>query len=297
MPGIIPARRKRATQIDDEDDQVSAAESNSSFVSEGSKRQRLSNGDGEGPEGDVLPDSYRAVPRHSMNGLANGISHGDNEKHAPGSIVRVKMTNFVTYTSAEYHLGPSLNMIIGPNGTGKSTLVCAICLGLGWGPQHLGRAKELGEFVKHGNKEGEIEIELAAGPKQKGKNPIVRRVITKEGNKSKWFLNGNSCPAKDVHQLARSFSIQIDNLCQFLPQDRVVEFAQLTPVQLLESTQKAAAEPEMVAWHQELKKLRADQKGKQSEYDTAKENLDSLQKRQEQQRDDVDRMQQRKKLQ
>jgi ABC-type Mn2+/Zn2+ transport system ATPase subunit len=26
-------------------------------------------------------------------------------------------------------------MIIGPNGTGKSTLVCAICLGLGWGPQ------------------------------------------------------------------------------------------------------------------------------------------------------------------
>ena len=26
-------------------------------------------------------------------------------------------------------------MVIGPNGTGKSTLVCAICLGLGWGPQ------------------------------------------------------------------------------------------------------------------------------------------------------------------
>ena len=26
-------------------------------------------------------------------------------------------------------------MVIGPNGTGKSTLVCAICLGLGWGAQ------------------------------------------------------------------------------------------------------------------------------------------------------------------
>ena len=56
------------------------------------------------------------------------------EKHQPGSIVRVKLTNFVTYTSAEFFPGPSLNMVIGPNGTGKSTLVCAICLGLGWAP-------------------------------------------------------------------------------------------------------------------------------------------------------------------
>lgn len=53
-------------------------------------------------------------------------------KHQPGSIVRVKLTNFVTYTAAEFFPGPSLNMVIGPNGTGKSTLVCAICLGLGW---------------------------------------------------------------------------------------------------------------------------------------------------------------------
>lgn len=55
--------------------------------------------------------------------------------HSPGAIVRVKLINFVTYSSAEFHPGPLLNMIIGPNGTGKSTFVCAVCLGLGWGPQ------------------------------------------------------------------------------------------------------------------------------------------------------------------
>ena len=59
----------------------------------------------------------------------------DDEVHQPGSIVRVKLRTFVTYTAAEFHLGPSLNMVIGPNGTGKSTLVCAICLGLGWDPR------------------------------------------------------------------------------------------------------------------------------------------------------------------
>lgn len=59
----------------------------------------------------------------------------DSQGYKPGAIIRIKVTDFVTYTSAEFHPGPKLNMVIGPNGTGKSTLVCAICLGLGWGPQ------------------------------------------------------------------------------------------------------------------------------------------------------------------
>lgn len=59
----------------------------------------------------------------------------DADGYKPGSIVRIKVNYFVTYTSAEFFPGPKLNMVIGPNGTGKSTLVCAICLGLGWGPQ------------------------------------------------------------------------------------------------------------------------------------------------------------------
>lgn len=58
-----------------------------------------------------------------------------DDEFQPGAIVRIKLKDFVTYTSAEFFPGPKLNMVIGPNGTGKSTLVCAICLGLGWGPQ------------------------------------------------------------------------------------------------------------------------------------------------------------------
>ena len=60
---------------------------------------------------------------------------GSRTRYRPGSIVRIKLANFVTYTAVDFFPGPSLNMVIGPNGTGKSTLVCAICLGLGWGPQ------------------------------------------------------------------------------------------------------------------------------------------------------------------
>ena len=34
-------------------------------------------------------------------------------------------------------------------------------------------------------------------------------------------------------------NIQVGNLCQFLPQERVTEFARMNPQQLLESTEKA----------------------------------------------------------
>ncbi|KAL0607161.1 Structural maintenance of chromosomes protein 5 [Plecturocebus cupreus] len=49
-----------------------------------------------------------------------------------------------TYDICEVSPGPQLNMIIGANGTGKSSIMCAICLGLAGKPAFMGRAdKEL----------------------------------------------------------------------------------------------------------------------------------------------------------
>ena len=49
----------------------------------------------------------------------------------PGSIICIKMTNFLTYDYGVFRPGPNLNIVIGPNGAGKSSIVCAIALGLG----------------------------------------------------------------------------------------------------------------------------------------------------------------------
>lgn len=99
-----------------------------------SKRLRLANR-GASP----LPNEYPFTndPRSRSSMLQEETLHPreGRQSYQPGSIVRVKLANFVTYTAVEFFPGPSLNMVIGPNGTGKSTLVCAICLGLGWGPQ------------------------------------------------------------------------------------------------------------------------------------------------------------------
>ena len=94
-------------------------------------------------------------------------------------------------------------------------------------------------------------------------------------------------------ELARSFSIQIDNLCQFLPQDKVVEFAAMTPVELLRSTQRAVAPQEMIDLHEELKNLRGHQRSVQVQNSSDLDTLANLESRQRMQEADVERMRER----
>ena len=158
--------------------------------------------------------------------------------------------------------------------------------------QHLGRARDVSEFVKAGSREATIEIELQKDHRTR-RNPIITRIIKKEGNKSIYTLNSQAVSGKGVQDLARSMNIQIDNLCQFLPQDKVVEFAAMTPVELLQSTERAAAGPEMLQFHEDLKRLRAHQRELLNNSKGDREVLRNLESRQEMQKDDVERLKQR----
>ncbi|KAL8892216.1 MAG: hypothetical protein Q9215_000850 [Flavoplaca cf. flavocitrina] len=289
MPSAVaPQRRSRENSSGEEDSQISDAGGSSI------KRARINlNGDARRTsQSPVLPSGYRPNGSDAMQQetLRAGRS---KSKHQPGSIVRVKLANFVTYTAVEFLPGPSLNMVIGPNGTGKSTLVCAICLGLGWGPQHLGRAKDVSEYVKHGEQEATIEIELAGDPKRHRRNPVIKCNIKRENNKSTFSIDGKPSNKKAVIELCKSFTIQIDNLCQFLPQDKVVEFAAMTPVELLRSTQRAVAPQEMLDMHDELKEHRQKQRSIQAKAQADQDALENLENRQRMQADDVQRMRDR----
>ncbi|PKI83428.1 Structural maintenance of chromosomes protein 5 [Malassezia vespertilionis] len=170
--------------------------------------------------------------------------------YVPGSIVRVACERFVTYDAVEFFPGPYLNMIIGPNGTGKSTVVSAIALGLGWKPSVLGRAKDVASYVKLGHGEGWVEIELQGFS---GKdNIVIRRVLFRESNSSDWLLNGANASAREVNEAVSQFHIEVGNLCTFLPQDRVADFAYMSPQRLLRETQYAAGHPKLSEWHDML---------------------------------------------
>ncbi|KAF3905184.1 hypothetical protein AA313_de0206348 [Arthrobotrys entomopaga] len=215
--------------------------------------------------------------------------------HTPGAIVKVQLENFVTYTKVTFEPGPSLNMVIGPNGTGKSTLVCAICLGLGFGPEHLGRAKDVAEFVKNGSNFAIIEIELKGRPIDE-MNPTIKRRIGRDGSTQYW-IDGKKSSRTAVNQLTKLMNIQIDNLCQFLPQDRVVEFAGLGPVPLLRETQRAAAPPEVLKDHETLKRLRSLEASLEVALDSDRQALGTMENRQKVLERDVAKLRERQAIQ
>lgn len=104
---------------------------------------------------------------------------------------------FRTYHKVELHAGPNVNLILGPNGTGKSTIVCAICIGLAGKPKILGRALSLKEYIRHECTYASIEIELY---NPNGENYVVKRHIKASNTSavSTWQLNGKKTSQNQV---------------------------------------------------------------------------------------------------
>lgn len=93
--------------------------------------------------------------------------------------------------------------------------------------------------------------------------------------------------------MMEAFSIQIDNLCQFLPQDRVAEFAALDPINLLRETQRAAAKPSVLKWHEALIKTGKEQKALKAQHEADLSILANLENRQRALEPDVARLRER----
>lgn len=157
--------------------------------------------------------------------------------------------------------------------------------------QVLGRADSVKDFVRRGQTEGWVEITLSNGMGNRGLRTVRIKRLIRVDNSSKWFLNGNElhavlrtfCVCNDqqpnahhvsttgseatqtaVRETVGSFHVQLDNLCQFLPQDRVAAFAAMRPHELLEETEKAIGNAELFNHHQELKAMKQSLTGKQS---------------------------------
>uniref|UniRef100_A0A452V9I9 Structural maintenance of chromosomes protein 5 n=1 Tax=Ursus maritimus TaxID=29073 RepID=A0A452V9I9_URSMA len=196
----------------------------------------------------------------------------------------------VTYDICEVSPGPHLNMIIGANGTGKSSIVCAICLGLAGKPAFMGRADKVGFFVKRGCSKGMVEIELF----RTSGNLVITREIDVAKNQSSWFINKKSTTQKVVEEQVAALNIQVGNLCQFLPQDKVGEFAKLSKIELLEATEKSIGPPEMHRYHCELKNFREKEKQLETSCKEKTEYLEKMIQRNERYKQDVERFYERK---
>mmetsp|Transcript_64065 Transcript_64065/g.202670 ORF Transcript_64065/g.202670 Transcript_64065/m.202670 type:complete len:1081 (-) Transcript_64065:249-3491(-) len=238
----------------------------------GSKRAREDGGDGP-----VLNGSYPAA---------------DYKK---GSVLRVEVKNFMTYSECAFEPGPRLNLVLGPNGTGKSSLVCALCVGLGGSTKLLGRADRIDDFIKRGENEGMTKITLSSGDPEKP-TVITRALHRKDfrGAGHGWKINNAAVNKKDVEALCKDYNVQLDNLCQFLPQDKVVSFASLKKDELLVETEKALEDSDLHARHMKLISLKDGLRAIETSVESKKKNVEKLNKLNEDLNRDVEKLRQRK---
>ncbi|KAL6472816.1 hypothetical protein MHYP_G00190040 [Metynnis hypsauchen] len=231
-----------------------------------------------------IPNSQSTLPCTPQNGTFSQ-EDGRRGRFVEGAILRITMQNFLTYDHSEVFPGPHLNMIVGANGTGKSSIVCAICLGLAGKTAILGRGDKVSLYVKRGCSKGSVEIELyrTVG------NLVINREIHVENNQSIWMMNGKHSSQKAVEEAVRELQIQVGNLCQFLPQEKVGEFAKMSKIELLEATEKSVGPPEMYNFHCELKSYRTKERDLENLCKEKANFLEKAKQRNERNKVDVER--------
>lgn len=230
-------------------------------------------------------------------------------KYRKGMIVKITMRDFLTFSAVTVAPGPRLNVVIGANGTGyvllccvrdsrcashkkhspltamllpprppsppyarsKSSILCAICLCLGGKPKLLGRADSISRFVRNGCDKATIVVELHGGGDGKPNIIVERTIYADESRATKQKYNGATVSCKEVEKKMLEMDIQIANLCQFLPQDRVDAFAKLNDKERLLETEHAVLGAAAVAEHNELSAMYARSVEKTGELATLKQ--------------------------
>ena len=81
---------------------------------------------------------------------------------------------------------------------------------------------------------------------------VKRRWTTDPKKKAEWSVDGRKKSEKEIRAFVGGLNIQTDNLCQFLPQDKVYEFSRMTPKDLLHRTVDAVGEEQLQSDHRRL---------------------------------------------
>ncbi|XP_023031430.1 structural maintenance of chromosomes protein 5 [Drosophila willistoni] len=203
----------------------------------------------------------------------------DNGIGMIGRIKTVYCKDFVSYNEIAYCPKKYLNVLTGPNGTGKSTIVSAIILGFGGEPQLLNRSSSISDYIQSNKTQATIIIEIYG----RGENEIdtFRRTINQTGP-SKYAINDKDVSKKAFLAFVSTYNIQVSNLCQFLPQDRVQDFSKMNPQELLVNTMSSVCDTQLLTAFEQLKEMRSQQLNAHANCDQEKDNLQKKEKRLEQ---------------
>lgn len=154
--------------------------------------------------------------------------------HKGGTILQIKLINFMCHSSFEIEFGPKVNFVIGPNGSGKSAILTALVVAFGARAAVTSRAKKMADFVKYGEETARVIVKLhnynditdkdcGYKPREYGNFIIIERVISKN-DATRLLIKSDkgkilSEKVGELKAILEHFRIQVENPVCILNQE------------------------------------------------------------------------------
>ncbi|XP_071732184.1 structural maintenance of chromosomes protein 6B-like [Rutidosis leptorrhynchoides] len=150
-----------------------------------------------------------------------------------GIITKIRVENFMCHSNMEIELGDRVNFITGQNGSGKSAILTALCIGFGCRAKSTDRATTLKEFIKTGCSFALVHLEIKNRGEDAFKHDvygdviILERRITESTSTSVLKDHQGKKVAsrrEEIRELVEHFNIDVENPCVVMSQDKSREF-------------------------------------------------------------------------
>ncbi|XP_041277529.1 structural maintenance of chromosomes protein 6 isoform X2 [Onychostruthus taczanowskii] len=154
-----------------------------------------------------------------------------------GIIESIQLKNFMCHSNlGPFQFGSNLNFVVGTNGSGKSSVLTALIVGLGGKATATNRGSSLKMFIQKGETSADISITLrnqgrdAFKPELYGTSIIVNQRINQDGSRTCKLKSKAgtiiSSKKEELLGILDHFNIQVDNPVSVLTQEMSKQFLQ-----------------------------------------------------------------------
>ncbi|NXF17927.1 SMC6 protein, partial [Rhodinocichla rosea] len=193
------------------------------------KRQRKEPSDVHSDES----DEEEALELSADSGASSQLSDGE-----VGIIESIQLKNFMCHSNlGPFQFGSNLNFVVGTNGSGKSSVLTALIVGLGGKATATNRGSSLKMFIQKGETSADISITLrnqgrdAFKPELYGTSITVNQHINQDGSRTCKLKSKSgtiiSSKKEELIGILDHFNIQVvDNPVSVLTQEMSKQFLQ-----------------------------------------------------------------------
>jgi chromosome segregation protein len=141
-------------------------------------------------------------------------------------IKSAKLKNFLSFYEGIVEFDEGLTVIVGPNGSGKTSIFHALKFALG-SNQREKRYSKWSDFIRHGSNSSEVEIKVQAN----GHSHTFLRKIQRDGI-PRAYVDGKRVRAAELRAVVESLGIDVDNTLVFMPQERINAIRGMDPIEI-----------------------------------------------------------------